>query len=42
VAAGYADASRARALLGWSARRGLPEMCADAWRWQRGNPQGYA
>ncbi len=41
VAACYADPSRARALLGWRAERGLAEMCADAWRWQSRNPNGY-
>ena len=25
--------ARANALLGWRARRGLDEICADAWRW---------
>lgn len=42
VASCYADASRARRLLGWTAQRGLPEMCADTWRWQSANPSGYA
>jgi UDP-glucose 4-epimerase len=28
-------------LLGWKAQRTLDEMCADAWRWQQGNPNGY-
>jgi UDP-glucose 4-epimerase len=41
VAACYADPSRAQALLGWKAERGLAEMCADAWRWQSANPDGY-
>ncbi len=41
VAACYADASRARDLLGWQATRGIDAMCADSWRWQRSNPQGY-
>ena len=41
VAACYADPSKARAVLGWSATRGLPDMCADAWRWQSQNPQGF-
>lgn len=41
VAACYADPSRARELLGWSATRGLAQMCADSWRWQSRNPQGY-
>jgi UDP-glucose 4-epimerase len=38
----YADAALARKLFGWEARRGLDEMCADSWRWQSANPQGYA
>jgi UDP-glucose 4-epimerase len=37
----YADPSLARKVLGWEARHGLEEMCADAWRWQSGNPRGY-
>ncbi len=37
AAASYADPSLAREVLGWSARRPLDEMCADAWRWQCGN-----
>jgi len=42
VAASYADPSRAQAELGWQAERGLEAMCADAWRWQSQNPDGYA
>ncbi|MCD6077164.1 MAG: UDP-glucose 4-epimerase [Ramlibacter sp.] len=42
VAQCFADPSRAEALLGWRATRTLEEMCADAWRWQVQNPQGYA
>ena len=42
IAACWADPSRARALLGWQAELGLQAMCADAWRWQSGNPDGYA
>jgi len=42
VAQCYADPSLARTLLGWEAQRSLEEMCADAWRWQSGNPRGYA
>jgi UDP-glucose 4-epimerase len=41
VAECYADASLARELLGWEARHDLARMCADAWRWQNGNPDGY-
>lgn len=38
----WADPARAAADLGWTATRGLDEMLADHWRWQSGNPQGYA
>ncbi len=41
VAQCYADAGLARRVLGWQAQRSLHEMCADAWRWQSRNPQGY-
>jgi UDP-glucose 4-epimerase len=41
IAACYADSSKAEVELGWTARRGIGEMCADAWRWQKNNPQGY-
>ena len=41
IATCYADPARARALLGWSARRTLADMCADTWRWQEQNPGGY-
>ena len=41
VATCYADATRARTLLRWEARRGLDQMCADAWRWQASNPTGF-
>ena len=41
IATCYADPAKAERELGWKARRGLPEMMADTWRWQSGNPQGY-
>jgi UDP-glucose 4-epimerase len=41
IGACYADPSLARELLGWEAKRGIDEMCADSWRWQSQNPQGY-
>ena len=41
IAACYADPALALSLLGWRAERGLDAMCADAWRWQSHNPQGY-
>jgi UDP-glucose 4-epimerase len=42
IAACYADPSYAREVLGWEAEFGIDEMCADTWRWQSGNPNGYA
>jgi UDP-glucose 4-epimerase len=41
IAACYADPALAERLLGWRASLGLERMCADAWRWQSANPQGY-
>lgn len=41
VAACYADPALAETLMGWKARRGLDDMCADSWRWQSLNPQGF-
>lgn len=41
VAVSYADPSKANNELSWSAKYGLEEMCTDAWRWQRNNPEGY-
>lgn len=41
VASCYADTSLAERLLGWKARLGVDDMCADAWRWQVANPNGY-
>ncbi len=41
IAECYADPSKAEKVLGWKAERGLDEMCADLWRWQSMNPNGY-
>lgn len=41
VAVSYADPSKAKRELGWAAERGIDEMCADSWRWQSKNPNGY-
>ena len=35
IAACYADPALAEQLLGWTAKRGIDEMCRDAWRWQQ-------
>ena len=37
----WADAEKAKAVLGWQASRGIDEICRDAWNWQSHNPQGY-
>jgi UDP-glucose 4-epimerase len=41
IASCYADPARAAELLGWRAELGIDAMCADGWRWQSGNPDGY-
>ncbi|CUA86610.1 UDP-glucose-4-epimerase GalE [Gulbenkiania indica] len=41
VAACYADPAAAEARLGWKAQSDLETMCADTWRWQSQNPEGY-
>ena len=41
IATCYADPAKAKAELGWEAENGIEEMCADSWRWQSMNPNGY-
>lgn len=41
IATCYADATLAEKELKWKAERNLDEMCEDAWRWQKNNPEGY-
>jgi len=41
VAECWADPSLAAAQIGWRAQRGREEMCADSWKWQSTNPNGY-
>lgn len=41
VAACYADPALAATLLGWRAQHDLDRMCADSWRWQSMNPNGF-
>lgn len=37
----YADASKAKNMLGWEAKFDVNRMCEDSWRWQKNNPNGY-
>jgi UDP-glucose 4-epimerase len=41
VAISYADASKANRELNWRSERGIDQICADTWRWQSDNPEGY-
>ena len=41
IATCYCDATKAKEELGWVAEKGIDEMCADSWRWQSMNPDGY-
>ncbi|MBR5337513.1 MAG: UDP-glucose 4-epimerase GalE [Lachnospiraceae bacterium] len=41
IATCYADPAKAKAELGWEAEYDIDRMCADSWRWQSMNPQGY-
>jgi UDP-glucose 4-epimerase len=41
VATCYADPTLAKRLWGWQSSRSLTQMCADHWRWQMKNPNGY-
>ncbi len=41
IATCYCDPTKAKNELGWTAQYGIEEMCADSWRWQSQNPDGY-
>ena len=41
IAENDAACDKARDELGWTAEYDLERMCADSWRWQSGNPDGY-
>ena len=41
VAECWSDPSKSAKELGWKAQYGVQEMCEDAWRWQKNNPNGY-
>ena len=42
LAAYWADASKAKKLLGWQTELELDDMVRDSWAWQSANPQGYS
>ena len=41
IATCYADAAKAREILGWEAQYDMVDMCRDADNWQTKNPNGY-
>ncbi len=41
IAECYANPELAERELEWRATHSLEQMCADSWRWQSDNPQGY-
>lgn len=41
IATCYSDPKKANIELGWTAQKGIEEMCEDTWRWQKQNPNGF-
>ncbi|XP_043491978.1 UDP-glucose 4-epimerase [Polistes fuscatus] len=41
ISTSYADANLAFKVLNWRAVKNIDDMCADTWRWQQSNPNGY-
>ena len=41
IAECYADASLAKKEIGFECTHTIDDMCADSWRWQSNNPNGY-
>ena len=37
----YADPTKSREVLHWTATHDLDDMCRDTWNWQSKNPKGY-
>ena len=37
----YADATKAKEVLGWQAQRSFEQACIDGWAWQSSNPDGF-
>ena len=42
VASVYASADKAKIELNWQATKTIDDGCADSWRWQSQNPNGYS
>ena len=42
IAACYADCSKVERELGWRAELSIEQACADSWRWQSQNPNGFS
>ncbi|ADU31930.1 UDP-glucose 4-epimerase GalE [Evansella cellulosilytica] len=41
IATCYADPTKAKEELGWTAEKGIDDMCNDSWKWQKNNPNGF-
>ena len=41
IATCYADPTKSKEVLGWTAQETLADMCRDSWNWQQKNPEGY-
>lgn len=41
IASCYASSQKAKQELGWIAQKTIDDACADSWRWQSKNPNGY-
>ena len=41
IACNYCDPTKAEKEMGWTAERGIEEMCRDSYNWQSKNPDGY-
>lgn len=42
IASCYATAAKANSEIGWTAKKSIEEACADSWRWQSQNPNGFS
>ena len=38
----YSDSSYAKEVLNWESKKTIDDMCADSWKWQSNNPNGYS